>query len=142
LRAAGYIKAIMGASTIWDQKLIDGVGTSSEETYSSSAYIYPQNVGDSRGEEFLNAYREAYGTEPTVVAVTTYESANLIQQAIANGGPAREGVMEAMRKSDYDSMLGHVTFDQNGDRIEKFLVAGKVSDGAFHFVRKLDVVEQ
>jgi ABC-type branched-subunit amino acid transport system substrate-binding protein len=74
--------------------------------------------------DFVDAYRSAFGEEPSDYAAAAYACAQVIiasLEAVAENGPDAEGLREAVRAHAvdpahrYETAIGTVGFDANGD---------------------------
>ena len=131
----------------WDG-ILDGSGTdegsylqrageAADGTYVALASFAPPRA------DFVDAYRSAFGEEPTDYAAAAYACAQVILaslEAIAADGPDAEGLREALRAHAVDpthrfqTILGTVGFDANGDSTQQvvsfFRVDPEAADGA------------
>ena len=93
--------------------------------------------------DFVDAYRAAYGEEPTDYAAAAYACVQVILaslEAVAEDGPDADGLREALRARavdpahQYETVIGTVGFDANGDSTKQlvsfFRVDPEVADGA------------
>ena len=112
-------------------------GKAADGTYVALASIAPPRA------DFVDAYRSAFGEEPTDYAAAAYACAQVILaslEAIAADGPDAEGLREALRAYAVDpdhrfaTIIGTVGFDANGDstqQVVSFLrVDPRAADGA------------
>ena len=79
---------------------------------------------------FVESYRTAFGTEPNEYAGAAYACTEVIIEALhaaATGGTGASGLREAVRAyavdpaHRYETVVGNVGFDQNGDSIQQFV---------------------
>jgi branched-chain amino acid transport system substrate-binding protein len=93
--------------------------------------------------DFVDAYRAAFGEEPTDYAAAAYACAQVIiasLEAAAEDGPDADDLREAVRAravdttKRYETAIGTVGFDANGDSIRQmvsfFRVDPEAADGA------------
>ena len=112
-------------------------GKAADGTYVALASIAPPRA------DFVDAYRSAFGEEPTDYAAAAYACAQVILaslEAIAADGPDAEGLREALRAyavdpdQRFETIIGTVGFDANGDstqQVVSFLsVDPQAADGA------------
>ncbi len=131
----------------WDG-ILDGSGASADSylrrageaaagTYLALASFAPPRA------DFVDAYRAAFGEEPTDYAAAAYACAQVILaslEAIAADGPDAKGLREALRAHAvdpahrYETVFGTLGFDANGDstqQVVSFLrVDPQAADGA------------
>jgi branched-chain amino acid transport system substrate-binding protein len=92
--------------------------------------------------DFVDAYRSAFGEEPSDYAAAAYACAQVIiasLEAVAEDGPDAEGLREAVRARAvdpahrYETAIGTVGFDANGDSttqmVSFFRVDPEAADG-------------
>ncbi|WP_179379468.1 ABC transporter substrate-binding protein [Jannaschia marina] len=91
---------------------------------------------------FVAAFEEAYGYIPGSYAMQAYDTANLIESALAaTGGDMsdKDAVRDALRAADFTSVRGDFSFNNNHYPVQDFhkLEIVKREDGQFHtsFVR-------
>lgn len=112
-------------------------GEAAAGTYVANASIAPPRA------DFVDAYRSAFGEEPTDYAAAAYACAQVILaslEAVEADGPDADGLREALRAhavdpaNRYETIIGSVGFDANGDstqQVVSFLrVDPQAADGA------------
>ncbi len=106
------------------------LGGSSVEGVRMCAGFNPENP-DPAAQKFVKQFNEKTGHDPDNMAVQTYENVNMIAQAIERAGSAdRTAIKDALYKTDYAAITGHITFDEIGDA-QKNLLVFEVKDGKF-----------
>jgi branched-chain amino acid transport system substrate-binding protein len=112
-------------------------GTAAKGTYVGLTAIPPPRA------DFVDAYRARFGEEPTDYAAAAYACAQVIiasLEAVAKDGPDADDLREAVRahavdpSQRYETAIGTVGFDANGDSIKQmvsfFRVDPEAADGA------------
>jgi branched-chain amino acid transport system substrate-binding protein len=103
---------------------IERVGPAATGSYVAHASLGPHKAS------FAEAYRAAYGEEPDEYTAAAYACVEVIVaslRAIAATGPTADGLREALRayavdpRHRYDTVIGTVGFDANGDSIQQFV---------------------
>ena len=128
----------------WDA-LLDGDGSD------SSSYIGVVGTADAVGSyaahaslpdhkaSFADAYRQRFGFEPDEYSAAGYACVQIVSAAmrgIAPRGPAPEAVREMVRAyavdtvHRYETILGTVGFDANGDALQQFVTFYRVEASA------------
>ena len=88
---------------------------------------------------FVDAYRQQFDAEPDEYAAAGYACVEVIAAAlrsVARGGPAAEELREAVRgyavdpARRYETVLGTVGFDSNGDALQQFVTFYRVEASA------------
>jgi branched-chain amino acid transport system substrate-binding protein len=116
-----------------DGSFIQRVGTSAGDSYAGHAsFVPPTNA-------FVTRYRTAFGHEPDEYATAGYACTEVIVQAlqgIASSGPSAETLREALRAyavdptHRYETVLGTLGFDKNGDSTQQFVTFYRVDRSA------------
>jgi branched-chain amino acid transport system substrate-binding protein len=107
-----------------DGSFIQQVGVAAVGSYIAHASLAPPKAS------FVDAYRSAYQMEPDEYAGAAYACVEVIVaalRAIAASGPSADGLREALRAyavhptHRYETVLGTIGFDANGDSIQQFV---------------------
>ncbi len=88
-------------------------GRNAEGIY--TAECYADGIDNPVNLEFVEAWKKQYKYEPGNYALSGYMEAKAILEAIKlskSDNPTK--IRDAMRKVSYDSPIGHVSFDENG----------------------------
>jgi branched-chain amino acid transport system substrate-binding protein len=128
----------------WDG-IFDGSGAD------DGSYIQGLTAADSAGSyvshatqpptthAFVEAYRQAYGEEPDEYASAAYACVQVIVQslrAVAADRPSSQGLREALRayvvdpEHHYDTVVGDLAFDVNGDSIHQYVTFYRIDPTA------------
>jgi branched-chain amino acid transport system substrate-binding protein len=80
----------------------------------------PHVVGDTKAQQFVDAYFRKYGKAADDYTITAYDAAlvviDSIKRVAATGKPVtREAVRDAIQTSKVQTIQGVITFDANGD---------------------------
>ena len=80
----------------------------------------PHVVGDQKAQQFVDAYFKKYDKAADDYAITAYDAAlvmiDAIKRVAASGQPVtREAVRDAVQSSNVPTIQGVVSFDENGD---------------------------
>lgn len=112
---------------------IQQVGPAATGSYIAHASLGPHKA------TFAEAYRAAYGAEPDEYAAAAYACVEVIVaslRGIAGDGPSADGLREALRAyavdtdHRYETVLGTIGFDANGDSIQQFVTFYRVYPSA------------
>ncbi len=134
----------MGPDGIREKSFIDAAGNAAEGIYVTFGGL-PASELPGKGQDFVQKYKDKYGSDVEAYTAYGYEAANVLLDAIQraydnNGEVTREGVVqELFNTKDYDGVLGTWSFDQDGDTTLTQLSGQKVENGEFEFNRVLDV---
>lgn len=90
-------------------------------------------ASSSRGTIFAKKYKARYGEDPILIlAGTSYESMNILLDAILKSSRARKSVLtELTRTRDKATMFGSVSFDEHGDSSLHYTSRLVLHDGQF-----------
>lgn len=76
-------------------------------------YPYAYTVGT---EEFVSGYRDAFQTEPGVLAADGYDTIRIIRDILNKGGiGSRKDFQKALFNVVFDGVTGEISFDENGE---------------------------
>ena len=134
----------MGPDGIFEDAFIDAAGDSAEGIYVTVGAL-PGSELPGKGQDFVQKYKDEYGSDVEAYTAYGYEAANVLLDAIQrdydnHGEVTREGVVqELFNTKDYDGVLGTWSFDQDGDTTLTQLSGQKVENGKFEFSRVIDV---
>jgi len=83
------------------------------------------------GERFLEEYnKQGFGEEPEAYGAFAFAATNLIIDAIEKVGPDRKLVMQELESTrDHESIVGPITFDENGQNTVALITRYVVQDG-------------
>jgi branched-chain amino acid transport system substrate-binding protein len=116
-----------------DGSYINGAGAAAANTYVTEATDPPES------ETFDQNYRATYGEDPDPYSGAAHACAQIVLQALSAlspSGPSADGLREAVRayvvdpQHRFDTVLGPVRFDQNGDSLQQFVTVHRVEMGA------------
>lgn len=146
LRAADSPAQFMGADGILEMAFIDATGA--EVAEGAYAIISGATEGDlpPRGQDFLDNYRTRYNTDPEAYAIYGYAAAQIVLDAFervcASGQPLtdRAAVRDAvMSTTNFNTALGPVSFDENGDTTLVWMEIHQVLNGYWELVTSFAV---
>jgi branched-chain amino acid transport system substrate-binding protein len=116
-----------------DGSYINGAGAAAANTYVTEATDPPES------ETFDQNYRALYGEDPDPYSGAAYACAQIVLDSltgVAPSGPSTGNLREAIRayavdpQHSFDTALGQVRFDQNGDALQQFVTVHRVEMGA------------
>jgi class 3 adenylate cyclase/ABC-type branched-subunit amino acid transport system substrate-binding protein len=132
---------ILDGSGAFQGSYLQRAGKAAAGTYTGHTSIAPPRA------DFVSEYRAAFGEEPTEYAAAAYACMQVILaslDAIAEDGPDAERLRESLRAHAvdpthrYETVLGTVGFDANGDSTQQFVsflrVDPTAADGAGDWV--------
>jgi len=133
----------IGGDGISDQQFITTAGAMSNGTYYSFAAPEPSKLATAQA--FIAAYKEKFNEDVGPYSANSYAAAKIIIAAIAkgikdNGGklPTRADVLKNVAAtSNFDSPIGKIGFDKNGDTTAPILTIRKIQDKKAIFVDQI-----
>jgi branched-chain amino acid transport system substrate-binding protein len=108
--------------------------------YGTAPTIPPEQVTGA-GKDFIDQFTEAEGGK-NIEVYTIYAAAcaQAVVEAIANSDGSRENVVEQLLQVDIDdTVVGPISFDENGDPQEKFETIYQAKGGKFAFHDRIAV---
>lgn len=139
LRSRGNVSAFMGTDGIYEQDFIDRAGTSTEGVYITAIGAPPEEVKSPTAVEFLNTYRERFGSEPDVFGALAYDATVALLDAIDRVGTSdRAAILREVKAiRSQPGVFGTWGFDKNGDTTLTLMSGNRIKESAFVFDRIL-----
>ncbi len=86
----------------------------------------PHLLDDPAAKEMMGAFKKKYGTSPDDYTITAYDAAQVIvdsiKRVVVAGKPVtRDNVRDAIQASKLKTLQGEVSFDENGDLVNKVI---------------------
>lgn len=125
----------MGGDGIVTSQCIKDAASKAVGMYGTVATVAAEKV--SGAQSTISAFKSAYPNASDYGAYTmpAYDCAKILIAAIdraikANNGnmPSRQQVLDQMSKTDYNGVLGHTSFDSNGDTTNKAITVYTVNN--------------
>lgn len=137
---AGLIDEIplFGSGFSFDNTLVDAIGDPALGIYNMANWS--KDLKNPANRQFVKAYQEAYGREPTMYAAHGYDDARLIGSALkaVNG---KVGDTDAFRKAlmatDFKSVRGDFAFAPNHAPIQDFYVRKVIKDDSGNYTNEV-----
>lgn len=113
------VKAIAGVWSLATPKMAADFPDLMPNVYGTAVLPFPVNFTTADGKAFGDAYKKLHNKEPDYLGQFGYVQSMLLFEAIARaadkGTIKKGGVIEEMRKTDRQTLIGRVQFDANGD---------------------------
>jgi len=89
-----------------------------------------------QAEQFMQKYEQRFGKKIENYGPYAYDVAHILLTAISKaiertGSPDKAAILEEVRKTEYDGVIGHTSFDENGDTKNKLITFYRVENGKF-----------
>ncbi len=129
--------AFIGGDSWGSPELLQNAGGLFDGDYFTTHYA--ADVPTPPVQEFVAAYKAAYGTAPDDVAALTTDAFWLIMQALTTAGRLdREALRNALAGiQDYDGITGRMRFNGTGDPVKSAVIL-KIENGAFKFYSRVE----
>jgi branched-chain amino acid transport system substrate-binding protein len=115
--------------------LFDEAGADiAEGLYGSAPTLNPDDLPGA-GKEFNAKVQEQYG-KPEVYTAYAVAALQMMLAALEKSDGSREGVTKALAGATADTVVGPITFDENGDPVDKFESIFQAKGGAWTFVEQ------
>lgn len=135
-RDFGITAKVFGADSAFTPDFIAGAGPENAEG-SIVSFQAPPYDSSPQLKDFAKAYKAAFNEDPGPYSAYGY----MEKQVILNGMLAakkpvnRATIIPAAAKSDFDSIVGHVAFQPNGELKQPFIFLYTVKDGKFDLLK-------
>lgn len=91
------------------------------ESYDNSIMIPSGNWNEEKKSAFIKEFSAHYGKAPGMAAAYSYDSMNLLIEAIKKAGSSeREMIQKALSESNLEGVTGTIHFDEKGNRTGSF----------------------
>jgi len=142
LRAANVlkpdVKAVVGTWGVATGKMAKEFPALVQNVYGTTLIPYPVEYKTAEGVEFAAAFRRQHKKEPDYLAQLGYVQTLALCEAIISahekGTLAKGGLVDELRKFNRKTLIGRVTFDEQGDNNNYVLQIAQ------HLNRKIPVV--
>ena len=126
---AGIIVPFLASDGAFLSATIDESGGTAEGMYVSAFAPSPEAVVD---KQWIKAYQEVDYRNPDTYSINGYSAMQVLAEGIKKAKSLdATKVAEAIRQLDFDTLVGHISYDQGGDLKEQSIYIFQVRDGAF-----------
>jgi branched-chain amino acid transport system substrate-binding protein len=99
-----------------------------------------------QADEFMRKYEQRFGMKIQNYGPYAYDVANIILGAVSRvieraGQADRAAIIEEVRRTDYNGVIGHTSFDERGDTKNKIITLYRVDRGRFVPFKTLSLSE-
>ena len=113
------VKAMVGVWSLATTKMADDFPDLMNTVYGTALLPFPAEFTTPDGKDFADTYKKLYGKEPDYLGQFGYVQSQLLFEAIVrafDAGTLKSGGIAAeLRKSNRDTLIGRVQFDDKGD---------------------------
>lgn len=113
----------LAPDTFLDPSIVTAAGRITE----GIIYVVPD---ENMAPDFVASFKKKYKKEPNILNAMTYDAFNLLALAIQRGGNDGTAIRDELFKiKDYAGASGIITFDENGDAINRPLQLKTIKEG-------------
>ena len=113
------VKAMVGVWSLATAKMASDFPDLMPNIYGTALLPFPAEFKTAEGKEFAETYKKLFSKEPDYLGQFGYVQSMLLFEAIARAADAGTiksgGLANEVRKSDRDTLIGRVKFDDKGD---------------------------
>lgn len=113
------VKAMVGVWSLATPKMAADFPDLMPNVYGAAMLSYPVDYSNPEGKAFADEYRRTYKKDPDYLAQYGYVQAQILCEAIKRadekGTLAKGGLADELRRTNRDTLIGRVTFDETGD---------------------------
>ena len=132
MKEAGIMLPVFGSFRTYGEDLFKNAGDAAE----GFQFVYPYDPmrNDPRWLDFQKAYEEKYGSKVTAFSALSYDTMNVLLDAICRSGLNRGIIRDTLYGiTEYDGVTGHMKFDPNAKNIMPLYLGTVGKDGAVSF---------
>ncbi len=113
------VKAVVGVWSLATSKMNGEFHDLVQTVYGTSMLPYPAEFTSPEAKDFAETYKKLHGKEPDYLGQFGYVQTKLLLDAILRarkaGTLSTGGLAQEVRKTDSDTLIGQVKFNENGD---------------------------
>ncbi|MCI0538891.1 MAG: ABC transporter substrate-binding protein [Verrucomicrobiales bacterium] len=130
LKELGYSAVLLGNQAPVNDKTIELGGPAVEGAMNICLFV--PTSSNPRIKEFVSRYHAKFNADPDTWAAQSYDSMYLVADAIKRGGATRQGLRDALAKTqNFSGLTGTISFNSNGDAEYRGISVVKVAGGKF-----------
>jgi len=127
----------LGTSAMKDEEVPKIAGPAADGVLFTDASFDPTSQNPET-QRFLSAFKEKYGKEPGMLAVTGYDALRALVHAIDEAGADGQAVAKYLHDMrEFPGAAGAIRFDENGD-VSRGVRISTIKDGRFIVKERLD----
>jgi len=130
----GLTLPVIGTDTLHDAQVLEIAG----DAANGLTFTDVAEVSGAEWEAFSKKYKERFGEDPNIVCAESYDGVKVLVEAIEKAGSAdSDAVKEALYGiQGYLGASGDITFDENGDVVNKTFYKYTVEDGDYKLLEE------
>lgn len=127
------VKLVVGTWSLATPKMYTEFPDLMNNVVGTSFLPYPVEVKSEEGRRFAEVYKQTYAKDIEYLSTLSFVETTILVEAIARaadaGTLAKGGLADEMRKTDRETLLGQVRFDETGDNPQFSLAMGQHRQG-------------
>ncbi|SFY19626.1 branched-chain amino acid transport system substrate-binding protein [Azotobacter vinelandii] len=132
------VKAMIGVWSLAVPKMVDDFPDLMPSVYGTALLPFPVEFNSEDGKLFADTYKKLFNKEPDYLGQFGYVQSMLLFQAIARaadqGTLKTGGIVQELAKTDSDTLIGRVQFNEKGDNVNFVHRMGQHQDGKIAIV--------
>ncbi|MBD5803203.1 ABC transporter substrate-binding protein [Aromatoleum evansii] len=132
------VKAMIGVWSLATPKMVADFPDLMPSVYGTALLPFPAEFKSADGKLFADAYKKLYNKEPDYLGQFGYVQSMILFEAIARaadkGTLKKGGVAEELAKTDRETLIGRVRFNDKGDNINFVHRMGQHQNGKIAIV--------
>jgi branched-chain amino acid transport system substrate-binding protein len=130
LKELDYSAVLLGNQAPVNDKTIELSGSAVEGAMNICLFVPASS--NPRIQEFVSRYHAKFNADPDTWAAQSYDSMYLVADAIKRGGTTRQGLRDALAKTqDFAGLTGTISFNSKGDAEYRGISIVKIVGGKF-----------
>jgi branched-chain amino acid transport system substrate-binding protein len=130
LKELDYPAVLLGNQAPVNDKTIELGGAAVEGAMNICLFV--PTSSNPRIKDFVSRYHAKFNADPDTWAAQSYDSMYLVADAIKRGGTTRQGLRDALAKTqDFAGLTGTITFNSKGDAEYRGVSIVKIVGGRF-----------
>ncbi len=127
----------MGGDGMYSTSFPQDAGPASENWYATIAA--PDTIDEPQAQDWVAKYKSLYGAAPQDYALTAYDAvyviADTVSRIVADGADLnRSNVRDYAQQTNLPTLQGTISFDANGDLLDKIISVFQIKDGLYQFM--------
>jgi branched-chain amino acid transport system substrate-binding protein len=125
-----------GGDGVYGPEYLKGAGFPAAEGWYATIAA-PHLIDNPQAKTVIEAFRKKYGESPDDYALTSYDAAEVIINAVKRTAEAgkkvdRQDVRDAIQTTHLQTLQGEIAFDQNGDLVNKTVSVFQIHKNPSH----------
>src|SRR3990167_3742219 len=138
-----YTGIIVGPDILYQPEFLERVTSANKNLYVTNIGSTVKATDGEAAEHFITAYRAEYGRDPIAADASAYDAVRIVLHAVKRAGDDKDAVVKTVRSlKNFPGVFEPITFDANGDIMQKDLQIFEVTLGAFRFLTDIRIPQE